>query len=69
LFCRYVLWKHHRLLHLDYLCAGIKSVYLVALLRRMLRDPVTLFMCLFVILKMLPHVPLMMGFNSIFLSR
>eukprot|EP00775_Hariotina_reticulata_P004986 gene4986-5228_t len=66
---RYVIWKHRRLLHLDYLCAGIKAFYLVALLRRMLREPVTLFMCLFVFLKMLPHVPLMLGFNSIFLGR
>ncbi|KAF6252357.1 hypothetical protein COO60DRAFT_1644130 [Scenedesmus sp. NREL 46B-D3] len=58
---RYLSWKHHNLLQVDYLAALFEVLYLAVLLRRMMSEPVTLSYFLFILVKTLPHVPLMMG--------
>lgn len=64
---RYLVWKHYTLLHLDYIGALFAVMYLLALLRRMINEPTTLFYLLYVLLKCMPLAPLILGFREPFL--
>lgn len=64
--CRYLNWKHQTLSHLDYFAALFGVMYLAVLLKRSCSEPTTLFYCLVIIIKVLPHVPLILGFSRFF---
>eukprot|EP00775_Hariotina_reticulata_P004990 gene4990-5232_t len=66
---RYVAWKHTALLHLDYFAAAFGSFYLMALLKRLLSEAATMFYFLYIVIKLLPHVPLLLGFREQFLRH
>jgi hypothetical protein len=65
--CRYITWKHSSLLHLDHGAALFGLLYLAVMLRRLLQEPTTLFYFCIILAKVLPHVPLMLGFKQQFL--
>jgi hypothetical protein len=62
--CRYISWKHSSLLHLDYGAALFGLLYLAVMLKRLLQEPTTLFYFCVIVIKVLPHVPLMLGFKQ-----
>lgn len=61
------MWKHHSLIHLDYLCALFDIMYLAVLVKRMISEPATLWYFMYILIKTLPHVPLMLGLRDPFL--
>jgi hypothetical protein len=65
--CRYLSWKHHSLLHLDYLAAVFGVLYLAVVLKRLLQEPSVLFYFCIILAKVLPHAPLMVGLQQQFL--
>lgn len=66
--CRsYVSWKHASLLHLDYGAALFGLLYLAVVLRRLLQEPSALFYFCIILVKVLPHAPLVLGFRRQFL--
>eukprot|EP00775_Hariotina_reticulata_P004988 gene4988-5230_t len=64
---RYLAWKQRTLLHLDYFASVFEIFYLAVLIRKMLRQPSTVFYLFFILIKTLPHVPLMLGFRETYL--
>ena len=60
---RYMSGVHEALLQLDYGAALFCGAYLVAVLRRTLRESVPLYVG-FIIVKTAPHVPLVLGWRS-----
>jgi hypothetical protein len=65
--CRYLDWKQHTLLHLDYFAGVFCMSYLTVLIYKTLKQPSTVYYLLYILIKTLPHVPLMMGFRSTYL--
>lgn len=65
--CRYLDWKQHTLLHLDYFAGVFCMSYLAVLIYKTLKQPSTVYYLLYILIKTLPHVPLMMGFRSTYL--
>eukprot|EP00775_Hariotina_reticulata_P004989 gene4989-5231_t len=64
---RYLDWKHHTLLHLDYFAGVFGIFYLLVLFWKMLKEPTTLFYVLHIIVKMAPQVPLLLGLRESYL--
>lgn len=64
---RYLDWKHHTLLHLDYFAGMFGILYLLVLFWKMLKEPTTLFYVLHIIAKMSPQVPLLLGLRESYL--
>eukprot|EP00775_Hariotina_reticulata_P004987 gene4987-5229_t len=64
---RYLDWKHQTLLHLDYFAGVFCMCYLAVLVRKMLTQRSTVYYLLYILIKTLPHVPLMMGFRNAYL--
>ncbi|WIA41143.1 hypothetical protein OEZ86_004766 [Tetradesmus obliquus] len=65
----YVSWKHASLLHLDYGAALFGLLYLAVVLRRLLQEPSALFYFCIILVKVLPHAPLVLGFRRQFLRH
>jgi hypothetical protein len=65
--CRYLVWKHSSLLHLDYGAVMFCAFYLLALLRRMMSEPTTVFYLLYMVVKTAPHVPLALELRQTYL--
>jgi hypothetical protein len=59
----YMAWKHRRLLHLDGL-GGVYSLALAGALARHLHHPATIVLLAMMLLKALPHMPLLLGFRQ-----
>jgi hypothetical protein len=62
-FCRYVAFKHQRLLYLD-LLGGIYQIAMACALLKHLQHPFTLVVLVMNIVKALPHLPLLLGGNN-----
>lgn len=60
--CRYVAYKHRRLLYLDRL-GGIYSLVVACALLKHLSHPFAVLLLVMSILKALPHMPLLLGGN------
>jgi hypothetical protein len=64
---RYMSWKHEALLQLDYGAALFEMAYIVVLMRRALHEPEAVCFLVFIVVKSLPHAPLVFGWRDLYL--